>query len=405
MKLQDAVAYSIGHMRRRQIRAYLTILGIILGIATIVVLVSVGEGVKKDINSQLDVFGSDLITVMPYNLDDVSSMSATSMTSSGKLIERDIDYINRVPGIEDIGKAVYGRVGVQFRDKEISSPVYAMTPNVFEMFAGQYEVEDGRFIQEGETGSVFLMNDAAYELFGKDKVGVGNEMYIGGKKYRVVGIAKKIGASMSQQDDAAIYVPYDDRDELFGNTIAKDEISMILVKVQKGVDPEEAALRIEEQIASSHRVSLDDKDFSVMTAKTIQETVDQITGILTGALFLIGLISAIVGGIGIANAMFMSVLERTNEIGVLKSIGASSRDILLLFIAEAGLIGGAGGIVGLALGWFVTLFIPYFGVIPYLSAELAVGVVLFAVGVGVISGSIPAYNASRIPAIEALRYD
>jgi len=404
MRFSDVFGYSVQNLRRRELRSYLTILGIILGIATIVILVSVGEGVKKDINSQLEAFGPEMIAIAPYSMEDVTS-SGVGMTSSGRLYKRDIDYIERVPGIDEISYGTYGRASVRFKDKEIGSLVMAVTPNMFTLYPDYIAIEEGRYIQEGEKHVVFLAYNAANEIFGKDKVEVNSYLYINGIKYRVVGIAEEIGTSMSSQDDSSIYVPYDDSEEVFGKTIAKDELTYIMLTAQPGADMDAVTEQIEWQLASSHRVSLDKKDFSVYTQASIMDTVNQITGILTGSLFLIGLISAIVGGIGIANTMFMSVLERTKEIGILKSIGASSFQILSLFIMEAALIGAIGGIIGLALGILVIQFIPYFGVIPYLSLEVAVGVVVFAMATGMVAGFIPARNASKIPAVEALSYD
>jgi putative ABC transport system permease protein len=405
MKFTDILAYSIENMRRKKMRSYLTILGIILGIATIVILVSVGEGVRKDINDQLGMFGADMIAITPYNIEDAAS-AGIGMTSSGKLYEKDIRYIERVPGIDEIGYGTYGRASLRFKDKQIGAVIFTATPNMLPMYEDSgISVEEGRYFQEGEKHVAFLMNDAANELFGKNKLKVNNYIYINDIRYRVVGIAEKIGTSLSQQDDSAIYVPYADSEELFGDTLAKDELSYIFVLAQDGADAEELGVRIEEQLAASHRVSPDNKDFSVMTAASIQETVNQITDILTGSLFLIGLISAVVGGIGIANTMFMSVLERTKEIGILKSIGATSWHVLALFVTEAALIGATGGIIGLALGVIFMQAIPYFGITPYLAPEIAVGVVLFAMATGMVAGVIPARNASKIQAIEALRYD
>lgn len=404
MKGSDVVGYSFRSLQRRQLRSWLTIIGIVIGIATIVVLVSVGEGVKKDIYAQMEAFGSNMIIISPMTMQDVGG-AGPAMASSGKLFERDLDYIRRVPGIDDISKSIYGRASLRFKDKEIAALVYPTSVNVFEMFPDQYELEEGRYIQEGESKVAFLMNDAANELFGKDKVKVNSYLYISGERFRVVGIAKKIGTSLSSSDDQAIYVPFDDKDIVLGDTIAEDEVGFLMVSVKEGVDVDEAAERIEEQLAASHRTTVEDADFMVMTSTTINEMMDTVTGMLTGSLFLIGLISAIVGGIGIANTMFMGVVERTKEIGILKSIGASSFQVLALFLAEAGMLGGVGGLIGLGIGMMVMGVIPYFGIIPYLAPEVAVGVVLFAVVVGMVAGIIPARNASRIPPIEALRYD
>ncbi len=406
MRFQDTLDYCLVHMRKRQLRSWLTIIGIIIGIATIVVLVSVGEGVKADINKQLEEFGPDMIVVIPFNIDTATSGGYhVAGFTTAHLYERDEDYIKKVAGVQDVAKAVYGRVSIQFRDKEITSPVYAATTNMFTMYPKQYEVEEGRQIQEGEKNVVFLGYNAANKLFGKDKVSVGSYLSINGVPHRVVGIEKLIGTSFSSSDDASIYIPYDEKKTILANSVAPDEVFMFNIQVAKGADTEAIAEQITDQLAASHRVSIDKKDFSVMTAASIQKTVSQITDILTGSLFLIGLISAVVGGIGIANTMFMSVLERTKEIGILKAIGATSFQILSIFLLEAGLIGGTGGVIGLGVGMIIIAGIPYFGITPYLSPEVAVGVVVFAIGVGAVAGFIPARNASKIPAVEALSYD
>jgi putative ABC transport system permease protein len=404
MRGTDVFRYGLRNLQRRQLRSWLTIIGIIIGIATIVVLVSVGEGVKKDIYDQMEAFGTNMIMVYPMSIEEMGSFGPAT-GSAGKLFERDINYVERVPGIDDISKFLYGRLSLRFKDKELASLIYPSTPNIFEMFPEQYEIEEGRYIRDGESKVVFLMNDAANELFGKDKVKVNSYLYISGEKFRVVGIAKKIGTSLSSTDDAAIYIPFEDKDMVMGETIAEDEIGGIIISTVEGADVEEVAERIEEQLASAHRTTVEDADFSVVTSKSINEMLDTVTGLLTGSLFLIGLISAVVGGIGIANTMFMGVIERTKEIGILKSIGATSFQILAIFLVEAGMIGGVGGLIGLGIGLMVISVVPYLGVIPYLSAEVAAGSVIFAVLVGMVAGLIPARNASKIPPIEALRYD
>jgi putative ABC transport system permease protein len=216
---------------------------------------------------------------------------------------------------------------------------------------------------------------------------------------------KKIGTALSQQDDSTIFMPYDQGNKVLADYLAPGEVFAIYIKLRPGYDPEEVADQVERQVANAHRVSLDKKDFSVITPAFIKETVGTVLNLLNLFLLAIAAVSAFVGGIGISNTMFMSVLERRREIGVLKAIGATRNTILLIFVIESALIGAGGGILGLALGYLALLAVGSFGV-PYILGLSQISFAFFfSVGVGVISGLIPALNASKVPAVEALRYE
>lgn len=220
-----------------------------------------------------------------------------------------------------------------------------MDSEYFDQYANYMKIEDGRLFRDGEKHVVVLGNDAANVIFGKRKVSVGNIVRVNDIDYRVVGIMEKIGTSLSQQDDSSIMVPYDDGAELFGNQLSKNEVYVISVEASEGADIDEIKDGIEKKLISYHKVAPDKKDFSVITSDFIQETVGTILTMLSAFLLLITLVASVVGAIGIANTMFMSVLERTREIGVLKAIGATEKDITMIFLIESGII----GIVGASL--------------------------------------------------------
>lgn len=408
MKAWDIFGYSMRNLTRRKLRSWLTIIGILLGIATIVVLVSIGEGVNQGIGRNLNSLGADMITVSPgggaaMRMGGGGGGSQSSDTDStyGKLFEKDADRVEKVIGVSGVSMSVSGRETIMFGKEEISASVTATESGLFELFPDTYALEKGRYISSSEEKAVVIGYGVANDMFGSDVIGLNEYIEIGDEPYRVVGILEETGTN-----DRAIYVPYDEKDTLFGDTLAKDEIGQITVKIRSGQDSGEAGDEITEKLALARGVDEENPDFTVRTSESAQEAVSDITGTLTIALLLIGMISATVGGIGIANTMFMTVLERTKEVGILKSIGASSRQILALFMIEAGMIGGTGGLMGLALGIIVIQLIPMFvGLTPCLSAEVAVGSVLFAVVVGIFAGVVPARNAARIPAIEALSYD
>jgi putative ABC transport system permease protein len=404
MDLMETTMYGVKNLRTRHLRSTLTIVGIVLGIATIVTLMSIGEGVRQDITKQLDAFGTDIIFVVPFSTESFTT-SSVSITTSGKLYERDVDYIERVPAVEGVSRVLFGRASLSFRGKDISAAIYPADAATFEQFGDYYQIEEGRYFRDSEGKVLVLANDAANTMFGDNHIGPGNIVYVNDEPYRVVGVLKKIGTSLSQQDDSSIFMPYEQGRDVLSEFLAPGEVFAIYIKIRPGYDPDEAAALVERQIANAHRVSLDKKDFSVITPAFIKETVGVVLGLLDLFLLAIAAISAFVGGIGISNTMFMSVLERRREIGVLKAIGATRSTILLIFVIESALIGAVGGIIGLALGWLVLLGVGAIGV-PYIIGIPQIAFAfLFSVGVGVIAGLIPALNASKVPAVEALHYE
>lgn len=406
MELNDIFNYAIRNLLNRKLRSWLTIIGVVIGVITIVTVMSVGEGLKNSITKELESFGTDKMFVVPINIEK-SGFSAGGMSqpTSGKLFEKDVDRILKVPGVKSVSKMVYGRTSLEFKDKKISALVYATVPSIFEEWTSMYQLEEGRFFKDSETDVAVLGNDAANVLFGKNQIKVGNFMIINDKKYRVVGILKKIGTALSQSDDASIFIPFDDGKVLFSKQLSKDEISFISIQTEPGFDTEKIKEKIEFELASLHRVTLDEKDFTVVTSDFINKTIGSVLDLLSLFLFFITMISAVVGGIGIANTMFMSVIERTKEIGILKAVGASRSDILRLFLVESAIIGFFGGLVGLVLGLGLLFLVSQFSVPVLVKIELAAFALLFSVGVGLISGIFPARKASNMNAIEALSFE
>lgn len=405
MNIIDIISYSFNGIKEQRLRSWLTIIGIVLGVATVLSLVAIGDGVSEDINSQLDAFGANSIIIFPFASPfGMAGGFGGGSPSAGKLYDRDFDDLMSLPGIADGTKVVYGRADVSFKDRTYGVFVYGAEKKMFELYEDMMGIETGRYFEDNERSVVVLANDAANELFGRDKVAVGNRIQINGKDYRVVGILELIGTSLSAGDDLAIYIPFREGREALSDQILTNEISFIQLEVEEGLDVDEVAERVSQRLMSLHRVNEDNKDFSVVTADFIKDMVNQIVGALTLFLLLISSISAVVGGIGISNTMFMNVLNKTTEIGILKSIGAKRNDILLIFISQAAIIGLVGGIIGVGFGFVVVEIIKTYGIIPIISVRLILLVLGFAVSIGIIGGLIPAYNASKIPAIEALKY-
>ncbi len=406
MDIRGALNYAIRTASTTPLRSWLTIIGIIIGIVALVVILSVSEGVKADINRQLAFFGADKMVVVPMNIDDPSAYTGFSQgATSGKLFETDAGDIESIPGVTDVTRIVYGRATLEFRDKLVGATLFATDSDLLEVFPGYIEIESGRLYDENERNVVVLANDAAKKMFGKYEVSVGNIIVINGRNYRVVGVLKRIGTSLSEQDDSAIYIPYEDGRNLFSSQLSKDEISILYVQISEGFDHREIKDTIEEKLIVNHRVTGDEKDFSVITADFVNETVGAALASLSLFIFFIALIASFVGGIGIMNTMFMGVLERYREIGVLKALGSEKEDIVMIFLFESALFGLIGGVIGFVAGSAIILLISLFG-IPYV---IDLGLVVFSLGfsvfVGVIAGVLPAFRAASLDPVDALRYE
>ncbi len=407
MKFQYAVEYALKNLRNRQLRSWLTIVGIVIGVIAMVVITSVTEGVNAQVTELMSTFGPDKMFIVPVNIEKGASLSfsagATSMPF-GKLYQKDVDSVRSISGVLDASRMVYGRATVAFRDKQITSVVVGSDANLFTLFGDFYQLEKGRIFTDTEKRSVVLGYDAANTLFGKDKLDAGSVIQINGMDYRVVGVMKKIESEFAAHDNAMIFVPFDEGRDLFRAQLAKNEVTFIYMKIDPAYDSAEIKDAIDHKLASNHRVTLDNKDFSVITSEFIQETVGSILDLLSELLFSITAVATLVGGIGISNTMFMAVLERFREIGILKSVGATDKDIRLIFITESALIGFLGGIIGFAIAVGILFIAGQFGV-PYLiRIRWVLFVFLFSVGVGVVAGYLPARQAARLDPVRALGY-
>jgi len=407
MKITDAFAYAVQNMKTASLRSWLTIIGVIVGVIALVCIMAVSEGVQREIKNQLSTFGPTMMFIVPVNVEGAGASSFATLvgapSTSGKLTERDAISAASIPGVKEVSKMIVGRASLTFKNKSITSPVYATDANVFGIFKDDMKLESGKFFRDGERGVIVVGNDVKTRMFGKKGVDVGSVIAINNKNFRVIGILEKFQGSFRQSDDAMILVPYDDGKDLFSKQIAKNEVTMIYLEAYEGYDTKELKERIEEKIATNHKVSLADKDFSVITPDFVESMVGSIFFLLSTFLIVITLIASVVAGIGVANTMFMAVLERTREIGVLKAMGATENDILLIFLIESALIGLVGGLIGLAISYVLLQAVEGIGVPVWLNEKIVFFAVVFSMFAGTIAGAVPAKQAARLDPVEALR--
>jgi len=389
---------AVHNLSQRKLRSSLTVLGIVIGIAAIVSLVSIGEGMRLMVTEQLRGFGANKIMVLP-------SMQMGMGTSIGGLYltERDLDDIKDTRGVDIATGMLVKTLSVDYKDEVAALTVTGIEPEDAEKFFADvqgFEIETGRWMDTDEKYSVVIGNIAAYNLFSED-VRLKDKLEIKDTTVKVVGIMKEIG---NYQDDTMVVISL----ETLRNIVEEEEeITMILVKVKNVEEVEEVAEDIEEDLEKTYG----EKMFTVMTAQQIVEQVGSIIGIISVFLGGVAAISLLVAGIGIANTMFMSIMERTREIGIMKAIGATNRTVLVMFLTESVLIGLIGGAIGCTIGIGMSKVIDRFSSFYGIQVKTAVTLELLFIGlifsmvVGIISGFLPARKAAKLQPVEALRYE
>lgn len=396
----DILEYSLTNMRHRKLRSWLTILGIVIGIASIVLLVSVGQGLDREIKNQLGSIGTKYIIILPGSPFE-GGFRFGPPSFKGQLFQGDADSIRRLPGVKSVSSAVViGLANIQYKDEKVSNSVVGAEPYAMDDFL-TVGYEKGKFLSEGDDGGVVLGNNVAKTLF-SEEIEYGKTININGKDFRVKGILKKGGSFSSF--DGLIFIDQGVARQL-AKTAGSKRIDRIFVITNTEEDVPIAELAIQKEIARRHKVPFSERDFSTNTPESISQTVGQITFYLSVFLGIIAGISLLVGMVGIANAMFTSVLERTREIGILKAVGASEKAVTKIFLFESALIGLVGGLVGSALGWGISALLGAVGAPSYTSPDFVILCLALSFVVGMVSGYIPSRDAAKLQPVEALRYE
>ncbi len=400
MKNIDILKYNIKSLSHVKIRTWLTIIGIVIAVMAVVLLFGAGKGLNERINMELGKFGSNSVLIVPVNLEKKSMMSLE--TASGKLYEKDVQKLNKLPEIDKISKILYSMETIGYKSQNMTGMVLGVEPSLFQQVSSLLVMKKGRFLRNNDRKAVVLGYSTAYDNF-DNEIGVGKYITINGEKYKVVGILEKTGNSMMDAD-SRVYATYDDVKKMLDGKIAKNEIHFIRLSIKKDYNMEKAVEKIKETLRLSHGVKKGDEDFSVVTMDSMMQQVGSISTIVNTFLLIISGISLVVGGIGVGNTMYMSVLERTKEIGVLRSIGATKKDIMKIFLFEAIMLTSVGGIIGILLSVIILFLIS--SIIPFsLNMFDILFAFVFSMLIGAITGYLPAKKAQEISPLEAVRYE
>jgi len=394
-----------------KLRSSLTMLGIVIGITAVIALMSIGRGVEAEVISQIESLGSNLIFITPGWITEEEAWATAG--SAQTLTQEDAAAIaEQVPYVSSVAPVLAINLQTVVGGENMMAKVFGITPE--HMQVNNLEIAHGAFFTEYEyqrgAKVAVLGSDVKETLFG-DADPIGQQMRMGGIVVRVIGVLESKEAMEGSPNDN-IFIPL----TTFQQTVYQPRtaqgdhvVHYITLTVSDQEQGDYVIDEITELLRSRHQLAAHaDDDFEIISMEEIIETVSEIMGMLTLFLGAIAAISLLVGGIGVMNIMLVSVMERRREIGILKALGATGRDIWTQFLIEAAFLTLAGGIIGIALGWGLSYLVSRFsmGQIPTMvTADIVILAVSVSVGIGLFFGFYPAWKASRLNPIEALRFE
>ena len=398
MTAADVVRFSAASILAHRLRSLLTTLGIVIGIASVMLLTSLGQGTREYITSEFSQFGTNLLQVNPGK-----TMTGGLPTPIGSTVHKltidDAEAIRRAPNIERVVPVAFGQARVEAGVRGRSVFIYGVTADVPAVW--KFGIGSGQFLPSGDprhAASVAVLGPKlATELYGGANP-LGTSVRIGGRRFRVIGIMAAKGQMLGFDIDDSAYIPVAVAQQVFN----QDGLLEIDVLFSYAADSDSVADSVRRVLISRHD---DQEDFTVITQTDMLSTVDRILGIVAWAVTGIGAISLLVGAIGVLTIMWISVGERTSEVGLLKAIGATSSQVLFIFLSEAAMLSVAGGVIGVVVGLSVAGGVELlFPAVPFsLSPPYVFAAILVSTAVGLVSGVLPARRATRLDPVESLR--
>jgi putative ABC transport system permease protein len=397
MQLTDAIRLAGNGVKSQRMRSFLTALGIAVGIASVVLLTSIGEGIHQFVLSEFTQFGTNLIAVNP-GITTTHGTPGAMISNVRPLTLEDSLVLKKIPEITGVVPLVQGNAPVEYRGKTRRTYVFGVGSSV--PLVWQMKVVGGQFLPDEDPRSArsfaVLGSRVRQELF-QDENPLGKMVRVGGERFRVIGLMESKGQMLGFDLDDAVYIPVVKSLAMFN----RESLMEIDLLYKEGIPAAQVIKKVKKRLTSRHGA----EDYTITTQEQMLEVLGSVLNILTLAVGALGGISLFVGAIGILTIMTIAVQERTAEIGLLRAIGAGQGQILLLFVGEAITLSALGGFAGLILGiggaWLLGMAVPalptHTPLVYVFSAEL------LAMFIGLLSGVVPAYRASRLDPVTALR--
>ena len=400
----DYVRFVLQNLRNRRVRSWLTMIGIFVGIAAVVALISLGQGLQDALAAEFQELGADKILISP-----AGSSFGIGDNVAAPLTEDDVKVVDKVRGVAESTGFYFKVATISWGREDIGYYFVQGLPDGDDadliLAIAQYDVEFGRMLKDGESNKAVIGHDYMFSSsFGKN-IRPGNKINVNNREFEVVGVFKRIG---NQQDDRSIIIPLENFKDIFD---VDDEVNSIYVQADSNQDPKVVADRISRDLRDYRDVDEGNEDFEIQTLDEFLNSFLSIFSIVSAILTGIASISLLVGAVGITNSMYTSVLERRKEIGIMKSVGARNGNILRLFMLESGFLGLVGGLLGVIIGIIFAKLVEIIATqalgTDLLKAAipwwLVFGSLFFAFVIGLFSGALPAYQASKLKPVDTLR--
>ncbi len=401
--LKDYFKFAFGSISHRKLRSWLTMIGIFIGIAAVVALISLGQGFKQAIDKEFEKIGTDKLFITAKG-----GFGPPGTNAVVQITKEDLRVVRMAGGIENAAGFLLENSKVEFEDNVGFFQVQSIPKGEGRKLLAETQsliVKEGRDLRDNDRFSVVVgINFVEKELLGKN-LRLRDRIKINNKEFTIIGILGKTG---DPGRDNSLFIPEDILRDVFSEP---DKIDTIMVKVANVANIDTIAEKIKNDLRGFRNVKKDDEDFDVQTPEQLLGSFGDVINIVQSVLIGIAAISLLVGGIGIANTMYTAVIERTKEIGIMKSVGGRNRDILLIFIIESGMLGAIGGLIGVVLGFGLSYGVELAAkniigtnlIEAYFSYYLFFGALLFSFVIGAIFGVMPAKQASSLQPVEALR--
>jgi putative ABC transport system permease protein len=409
MNLWQSIIEAMESLTANKLRSGLTILGIVIGVAAVIAMVSIGRGAQATITDSIQGIGTNLLFVFQGDLSDQIRNPKPITLSDAQAIADPF----AAPSVIGVAPVLRGNGEVSFGGETTNTSLVGVTPEYSEV--RNYPVTEGEFINQeqmlGQSAVAVLGPDTADKLFGRHEGVTGETIRIEGQPFRVIGVLESKGGGSFGSEDDQVMVPLTTAQIRLLRRSNRDRVDMLMVQASSSDAVPAASDEVAQILRTRHRTAIGADDFTIFTQQDFLTTASTITNVLTIFLGGIAAISLLVGGIGIMNIMLVSVTERTREIGLRKAVGAHKRDILVQFLTESSVLSLFGGLIGIGLGWTISYVVGRIAqannapINPQLSLDIILIATLFSTAVGLFFGLYPANRAASLEPVEALRYE